>query len=209
MAIIVTLFSLVAMAVGGLTGKAAQRSTEAMMRRIQAYLDDYKDLTGYYPPDGIDTPVSNDQGTPIRGSACLHYFLCVKPIPVTEIRAGKKFVREIPPIAKFAEGELSLVDSSFPGAREVLDGWKNPLHYDNTEDGEFRPQRGDLHIPPVPDDEHPVDPRTEEYKVGNQKAVSVEGIQGNGFDLWSYGSQEHEAKVLKHMPIASWNLKEE
>jgi len=209
MAIIVTLFSLVAVSVGGLTGKAAERATGAMLRRIQHYLDDYKDMTGSYPPDGIDTPVVNDKGTPIRGSACLYYFLAQKPIPVTEIRAGKKFVREVPPIAKFSESELSLVDSNYPGAREILDGWKNPIHYDKTEDGEFRPQRCDVHIPPIDDDEHPIDPRSGDYNVGKEKAVPEAGVQGNGFDLWSYGSQEHEAKVLKYMPLASWNLKEE
>ncbi len=209
MAIIVTLFGLVAVGVGGLRGKAAERATKALLIRIQAYLDDYKSETGSYPPDGIDTPVTNDKGTPIKGSACLYYFLMQRPLTKVEIRAGKKFVQELPPIAKFQESELTPLDPNFPDAREIVDGWRTPIHYDNTEDGQFRPQRGDMHIPPLDDDVHPVDPRSGDYAVGNDKAVETVGVQGMGFDIWSYAEQGHEVKEIKYLPIATWSLKED
>lgn len=209
MAIVVTLFSLVAVGVSGLRGKAAERATQALLRRIQAYLDDYKEKTGSYPPDGIDSPVTNDQGTPIRGSACLYYFLAQKPVTLEEIRAGKKFVMELPPIAQIQGSEISLPNPNYPGAFEILDGWKNPLHYDNTEDGEFKPQRGEVHIPPEEDSDHPPDPRTSTFRVQGKMVVEEEGPQGLGYDVWSYGEQGHEVKELKAPPIATWSLKDE
>ncbi|MBI4605701.1 MAG: type II secretion system protein [Planctomycetes bacterium] len=207
MAIVVTLFTLVALGVAGLRGRAAEKATDALLRRIMAHLDEYKNLTGTYPPDGIDSPVKNGEGTPIQGSACLYYFLAVKPTSVREIRAGKTFRSERPPLASFTSGEISEEDSTYPGVREVLDGWKNPLHYDNTEDGGFKAQGGWVHVPPLDDDEHPGDPREGDYEVNGENAVREAGIQGKGFDLWSHGEQEHEVKPLKALPIASWSLK--
>jgi prepilin-type N-terminal cleavage/methylation domain-containing protein len=208
MAIIVALFALVAVSVGGLQGKAAQRATEAMIRKVEQYLDDYKRRTGSFPPDGIDSQVTNEEGTPIQGSACLYYFLSKKPIPLVEIRAGKKIITELPPIGTFLESELGPASSEYPGARELIDGWRNPIHYDNTQDGEFRPQRGRVHLPPIDDEEHPQDPRDGTYDVGKDHAVQKMGVQSDSYDLWSYGEQGHEVKELNSLPIASWNLKE-
>ncbi len=209
MAIMVTLFALVAFGVTGLRGKAAERATSALIIRLDSFLDDYKQRTGSYPPDGFDSPVKNDQGTSIKGSACLYYFLSQKPVLLIEIRAGKKFIQELPPITKFKESELSNPDPSFPDAREIIDGWGNPIHYDNTEDGQFQPQRGDCHFPPIDDEEHPGDPRSGSYAVGSKNAVDEPGIQGLGYDIWSFAEQGHEVKEILHLPIATWNIKED
>jgi hypothetical protein len=85
-----------------------------MIRKVEQYLDDYKRRTGSFPPDGIDSQVTNEEGTPIQGSACLYYFLSKKPIPLVEIRAGKKIITELPPIGTFLESELGPASSEYP-----------------------------------------------------------------------------------------------
>ena len=209
MAIIVLLFSLVAVGVERVRSKGAQAATEALIQRLQQYLDEYKTRTGHYPPDGIDYPVETDDGDPIRCSACLYYFLASKATVIKEIRAGKEFIKEArEPIAKFAGRELSPEDADAPGVREILDGWGTPFHYDNTEDGKFEPQDGAAHMNPLEDDEHPPDPRTGDVVIEGVKAVEVPGIQGAGtYDIWSHGKQGHETDEAPTLPIASWNLR--
>ena len=201
--------AIVAFGVAGIRARASEKATTALILRLRQYLDDYRDQTGSYPPDGIDSHVKNEEGTPIYGSACLYYFLAKKPLIKVEMRAGKRFTTELPPIATFQGSELSTVVPEYPGARELVDGWSNPIHYDNTENGDFKAQRGEVHIPPIDDDEHPIDPREGSYEVGTANAVPHQfGVQSAGFDIWSYGEQGHEVKELKAMPIATWNIQE-
>jgi prepilin-type N-terminal cleavage/methylation domain-containing protein len=207
MAIIVSLFALVAIAAGSLLSKGAEKATGSLIRQLQQHRDEYRVRTGSYPPDGIDSPVKNDQGEPIRGSACLHYFL-TRPVEVPERVGGKVTVRKTDPIASFTEANLMPEDPDHPGVRELKDGWSNPIHYDNTENGEFRPQGGDVHFPPMDDGDHPDDPRTGDFVVNGQNAVDRSGIQGKGYDIWSHGEQSHDEKKPMHLPIATWNLKD-
>lgn len=192
----------------GLRGKAAQKATNALINKLRLTLDEYKDMTGSYPPDGIDSVVKNDQGQEIRGSACLYYFLSKRPWVAREMVAGKVKLYEVPPKLKFLSVELTQEDDEYPGVQEVQDGWKNPIHYDNTEDERFTPQGGEVHTPPVDDDEHPDDPRIGEFVVDGTNAVVEPGIQTRGYDLWSHSDMGHEVKGPKSLPIASWNLKE-
>jgi hypothetical protein len=91
---------------------------------------------------------------------------------------------------------------------ELKDGWGNPIHYDNTEDGEFRPQGGDVHTPPVDDEEHPDDPRDGEFIVDGKNAVERKGIQSKSYDIWSHGEQPPNEKKPIGLPVATWNLKD-
>lgn len=207
--IIITLFSLVAVSMSTFMKNAHEKATTSLIQRLQTSLDDYKSKTGYYPPDGIDSPQENAEGTHIEGSACLYHFL-MSPIIVEEIVSGVKKVTRHEPVLlqKLGENELFPENPAYPGAREIKDGWGNALHYDNTEDGVFRPQRGMVHLPPLGDEEHPPDPRDPSYTVGGQPAVSKPGeVQSRSYDLWSHGDQGHEISDETNLPIASWNIK--
>ena len=180
-------------------------SLDDLYRRLQQHLDTYKSLTGEYPPDGIDTPQKNEKGERIVGSACLYYYLS-RPVWQREMVAGKETRREHPPIASdLTDSELSDPDPDYPGVREILDGWKVPIHYDNTSNGRFRPQRGEVHYPAIDDEQHPPDPRDGPEEIEGEKAAPKHGIQGKGFDLWSHGYREHDMDATPTKPIASWN----
>jgi type II secretory pathway pseudopilin PulG len=209
-AIIITLFSLVAISMGLYKKIAYEKATTALLQRLQQHLDEYRSLTGHYPPDGIDSPQQNAEGTRIQGAACLHYFL-TNPITVEEVTGGVRQPKVYPPIiAKMKENELTPEDPASPGVREIADAWANPLHYDNTEDGVFRPQRGEVHSPPLDDSEHPLDPRVAEFKVGDERGAGRPGeVQSTGYDLWSHDGQGHSVvEDEATLPIASWNIKE-
>jgi prepilin-type N-terminal cleavage/methylation domain-containing protein len=206
MAIIVTLFALIALGLGAVMGRAAEKATGALITRMKSDLDAYKSLLGSYPPDGLDSPEKNDQGEIIRGSACLYHYL-TKPLVIPEKNAGQVRKIEHPPISKFADRELSKEDPDHPGVREILDGWKVPIHYDNVEDGEFHSQRGEVHFPEVDDEEHPADPRDGTVEVDGKPVVEKAGIQGKGYDIWSHAELGHTKKGAC-MPIATWNLRE-
>jgi prepilin-type N-terminal cleavage/methylation domain-containing protein len=207
MAIIVSLFALVAIAAGGFLSKGYEKATGSFVRQLQQHMDEYKSRTGSYPPDGIDSPVKNDEGQAIRGSACLYYFLS-KPVEVTERVGGKVSVRKTDPITRFLDANLTKENPDHPGVFELKDGWGNPIHYDNTEDGEFRPQGGDVHTPPVDDEEHPDDPRDGEFIVDGKNAVERKGIQSKSYDIWSHGEQPLKEKKPIGLPVATWNLKD-
>lgn len=196
--IIILLSTLVMVAQSSLRKKSYVQATNALFERLETALDTYKEYTGAYPPDGFDSEVVNDEGTPIRGSACLHYFLS-REFTVTKTVSGQKRLQTYPPILEFKEAELTEPDPYFPGVREIKDGFGVPIHYDNTEDGEFIEQKGDAHFPEV--DDHPPDPRESiEYK-----AVETEGIQEDGYDLWSHGEGKHQEKYDQSSIIANWS----
>ncbi len=203
--IIIVLFGLVAVSAGIYLGKASEARTKGLVKKLCLWLDDYKGITGHYPPDGFDAPVRTEDGQTIYGSAALYYFLS-RPVLETRTIGGVPEVRQHPPVAKFDERDLTPEDPSRPGVREIVDGWGVPIHYDNTEDGKFVPQRGDAHLDILPDEDHPPDPREEGVLVDGEPVVSRHGIQRIGFDLWSHGEQGHDMSKKPNRPIASWNL---
>jgi prepilin-type N-terminal cleavage/methylation domain-containing protein len=204
-AILSMLFGLVVATVGQVMGRGYQASTVALILRIQDWMDEYRSLTGHYPLDGLDSRVEDEAGFPLRGSAALQYELS-RNVIVEEIFGTRRRLREVPPIGKFESGELSGgEDPDYPGVKEIIDGWGTPLHYDNTENGRFRPQDGSVHYPPVPNDQHPDDPREGNREVEGKPVVERPGNQGRGADLWSHGEHGHDPLLLPNVPIASWN----
>jgi len=206
MAIIVTLFSLIAVGFATVMGRASEKATNSLLIRLKLQLDKYKQVMGTYPPDGIDSVEKNDQGEIVRGSASLYYHL-TKPLLIASNDGGQVRKTEHEPIDKFSDRELTPEDPEHPGVREILDGWKNPIHYDNTEDEVFRPQRGEVHFPEVDDEDHPADPRDRTFEVDGKPAVEKPGIQGKGYDIWSHAALGHTKKGAC-LPIATWNLKD-
>jgi prepilin-type N-terminal cleavage/methylation domain-containing protein len=197
-AILSLLFSIVLVATAGYRKRAAVGATKALIQRLELYLQQYKNLTGAYPPDGFDGEVLNDQSVPIKGSACLHHFL-TKEIEVKQNIAGEERVSRREPVGQFKSGELA-EDPDNPGVFEILDAFGAPIHYDNTANERFEPQTGDAHMPRVVT--HPADPR----ESVDSKAVKKEGIQRVGYDIWSHGAKGHRDESDLSGTIATWNL---
>lgn len=206
MAILLSLAAVLAFTLGpSILRRGREKATLSLLRRTILHLDRYKELHGHYPPDGIDTTIRNDQGEVVRGSAALYYFLST-PGKARRMVAGVP--REVPheAIGDYRESDLTPEDPGRPGVREIKDGFGIPIHYDNTENGKFRPQGGEIHMDPLDEYDHPPDVRTfAEDEGGVRKPGEVQSI---GFDLWSHGSREHSTEG-RPTAIGSWNLRGE
>ena len=207
-AILATLFGLVVTLVGPIMGQGYEKSTVALILRLQGWADEYRSFTGHYPPDGIDGRLQDGGGAPLRGSAALYYELS-RNVMAEEIYGSRRRLREYPPLGTFGTRELTppeFEDPDNPGVKEIVDAWGTPFHYDNTENGKFRPQDGTVHYPLVPDEEHPDDPRVGNREIEGKSVVERVGNQGHGFDLWSHGEHGHDPMLPPNIPIASWNV---
>ena len=199
-AILSILFTLVMVATAKYRVQAANERTRALIQRLDLALGDYYNKTGAYPPDGFDNDVTTEDGDVIKGSACLHYFL-TRELEVTTEVAGEQRKSKHPPAMDFKQSELEEADE--PGIFEIVDGFGTPIHYDNTQNGEFTPQTGEAHMIEPPD--HPIDPR-ESVEYG---AVKKEGIQTTSYDIWAHGVGRHTVKdEMKNvgLTISNWNL---
>src|SRR5262249_13983339 len=152
-------------------------------------------------PDGFDPqqPVTRDQGgskAPIRGSACLIYFLGTTL--VKEYQEGEDVRRK--PMGPFLEIKGDMISGDATTDLDVriadprserIDPWGNPNPYDRTEiDAKSGKPKVDDQSPPsvhtmknfVADKMHGPDPRK---KAGSGK---VETKNAGSYDLWSHGS---------------------
>lgn len=203
--ILVALVALLAVGGKSILESTKGRAAKAQMERLKLYLEEYRAFTGEYPPDGIDSTVENEDGVELRGCAALYHALTT-PIQTRVMRGGIPQEIQREPIAEFQESELTPPNLDYPGVREIVDPFGFPIHYDNTLDGMFRPQRGEVHYPPVSDAEHAPDPRTRPLDEGGVRYPGR--VQSQGFDLWSYGRQGDVPVEERQAPIATWNLNE-
>jgi len=201
-AVITILFTLVMVASFNLRAKASLEATRSMIHRLRDGLEDYKRLRGSYPPDGFDSEVKDSRGRPIWGAACLYEFLS-REIEVEETVAGQVRRSKHPPIMEFKLNEITLEDPDNPGRHDVVDGYKFPFHYDNTEDGVFNPLKHteEPHLEHVED--HPPDPRSDPSvvpRIGAQRA--------GAYDIWSHGSSQghNPEKADVSQTVGSWNV---
>jgi hypothetical protein len=203
-AILVGLAAILVVSSGGIMSSTNERATQALMHRLKIYLDEYFRVTGTYPPDGFDTKVVNADKVELRGSAALYYALTT-PINKRVMIGGMPREVTANAIGEFKESELLRAGDDFPGVVEIVDGFNQPLHYDNTQDGRFQPQDGLCHYPEM--DDHPDDPRTVAGPAqGGVEAGRVNRVQSRGYDLWSYGVRGHDVDAKPVPPIASWDL---
>ncbi len=204
--IITILFTLVIVATSQYRRLASGRASRAMIQRLRDALDDYNRLTGRYPPDGFDYEVKNSNGVVIWGSACLYEFL-TKEIAVEENIGGQLRTTKHESLVHFKESELTPENSEIPGVREIRDGFGLPLHYDNTQNGIFQPekQQDNPHSSELVDS-HPDDPRLAEGKA----AIPYPGrCQRSGaYDLWSHGTaQAHkDSETDPDYTVGNWNV---
>lgn len=200
-AVIAILFTLIMVASTSLRRKANREATRALIGKIRDALEDYKQATGSYPPDGFDSEVKNSQGTPIWGSACLHEFLCHERTS-EEVVGGQ--VRRVthPPLLVFAAREMK-EHAEFPGAFEITDGFGFALHYDNTENGQYDPLKQSEQPHLEAEEDHAPDPRDDPAAVRTHGRPQRQGA----YDLWSHGSPNgHALDGDARDVIATWNL---
>lgn len=200
--ILVTLAAIAVVYGQGFMRGVQEKGAGSQIRRIQLAIDEYRQITGHYPPDGIDSTIRNAQKTELRGSAALHHALTTS-FRYTVMTGGLPRQMEHEPLMQFKEAELTSRLEDYPGVREITDPFGNPLHYDNTENRIFRAQGGSVHYPPLEDDQHPPDPRT---LAASEGGVSEPGsVQSTTYDLWSHGKTEHDPNARPE-PTATWNL---
>jgi type II secretory pathway pseudopilin PulG len=203
--ILVALMAFALVASGSVMEQTRTRATKSIIERLKLLIEEYRSIAGQYPPDGMDFPVKNSDGTAVQGCAALHNALTSK-VSVVMMVAGRPRKIDYDPVATFKEGELSEPDPRYPGAREILDGFGSPFHYDSTAEGKLRPQGGGVHIPPQSDDTHPPDPRTLPLDQGGVRSPGH--VQSTAYDIWSYGKRGCDMSEKPTALIASWNLKD-
>lgn len=206
--ILVTLGAVFMVQIQSVMERTKIQSTRARLQKLALVLEEYRRINASYPPDGIDTEVRNSDGTAVKGSAALYHALSTS-FEYREMAAGIPRRRTHPPLLQFAESELSDENEEFPGVREIVDAFGVPLHYDNTENKRFRPQRGEVHYPRMDDSDHPADIRTVPASKGGVE--EPDSNQSTGYDLWSHGETGHDvdSSIERRTPIASWSLGKE
>ncbi|HLU48025.1 MAG TPA: type II secretion system protein, partial [Planctomycetota bacterium] len=166
--ILISLAAIVVVAGTTILQGTQERATRAQIERLALLIDEYRQITGTYPPDGIDSQVVNANGVALRSSAALYHALTSEIETRVMVGGIPRVVKKEALVEKFPSSEIMVAGDDYPGVVELIDAFGSPFHYDNTLDGRFQPQGGEVHYPPLDDDEHPLDPRT------------IEGIENGG-----------------------------
>ena len=204
--LIVFLMSMLAVGAGRYLENTSAKATEALIARIELNLQQYKGTTGSYPSDGLDgDDVITEDGTPLTGGAALTFAL-TQPMKLTrEINGEVRVVGENPALGDFRSDELYVTEED-ADARQILDAWTNPLHYDNVNGGDeaFSAQSlGETHLDFDEDVfVHMEDPREIEELSGFTGPQNT-----NEYDIWSHGSSGHEDTEEYADYITNWETR--
>jgi type II secretory pathway pseudopilin PulG len=170
----------------GATRRAMTEGTKGMLQKISIALQEYHNEFREYPPDGYDFPVTALDGSQIKGSACLTYFLAWKYSDGSDYKSFdlKKVDYTDPnnPRQVDANGnepflqELQKEDLNRFG--ELIDKWRNPIRYDNCERTKDGTVLYSSNVQPIDGAKDP-DPR---QVTNNSKSFNP-----GEYDLWSCG----------------------
>jgi prepilin-type N-terminal cleavage/methylation domain-containing protein len=193
--VVITLITLLMTALVAATLNVGQRayvsSTQILFERIDMSVDRYKDLSGFYPADGLDAPVTSREGKGIMASACLYEFVGRPLVIVKEGPGGKPVVEryDSPVMRGLKQAEIARPPDATADIGEIVDAWQMPIHYDRLEgEGSFSPQSTpDIHL--VPPEYHPVDPRE---VAGVAVTEAGRGQNLGKYDVWSHGRPGHD-----------------
>ncbi|MDE0959460.1 MAG: hypothetical protein OSB09_01620 [Planctomycetota bacterium] len=203
--LIVFLMSMLAVGAGKYLETASVARTEALIARVSLLIDSYHSKVGAFPTDGLDgNDLITTDGSFLTGGAALTYTLTQPLILTRTMSNGEiRIVGDEPPMGDFRSDELSPPSDGDTEARQLLDAWAEPIHYDDVSAGEksYSPQSdGESHLDW--DDEesvHSEDPRD----VG--EATIGTGPQNiKQFDIWSHGSSGHTTDELYDDLISNW-----
>ena len=201
--IIIFLITMLAMTARGLLKRANIAATDSLLQRIGLFIDNYHGKTGSYPADGIDEALITDEGTPLQSGSALGYILR-QPIRHREkLPTGEfRIVSSEQAVGEFTGDELGEIFEGDGNARELIDSWGIPLHYDAGISSYSPQNEGDVHL--FWDDlldegaVHNLDPR-------ELDAVATSGPQNIGqYDVWSHGSDGHNEEELPEDAISNW-----
>ncbi|MCI0652000.1 MAG: type II secretion system GspH family protein [Planctomycetes bacterium] len=184
--------------------ESMEKNTMSTIAICEDKILQYHAIFGAYPPDGIDAPVATAEGTPLKSGAALTYALTQPTRKRQLLPSGEWDVTLGDPIHKFPMKDL-YVDDGDDEAKELLDAFDNPFHYDciRTADDYGVQDDDSVHLKSAP--RHGDDPR-EEAGV----AVRTTGAQLPGkYDLWSHGKNGHTAEEELRDVLANWVLPEE
>lgn len=206
--IIFFLFSILIVAAGPARERSKRKKSESLIAQVELVLGQYHSKMGHYPSDGIDETVETEDGTRLKSGAALTFAVrqplrLFKKQPDGSMRA----MGEEPPVGiDFKEGDLTAPYLDDPDARELLDGFGEPFHYDRVAGGEraFSVQDdGDVHLGWEERGLiHGLDPR-EAAGV----AVDNAGAQNIGeFDMWSHGVNGHTDDEEPGDVIGNWRV---
>lgn len=207
--IIIFLFALLVVAAGPLKRRSMARKTDGQIQTIGLWLESYKVKAGDYPKDGLDEggTVETEEGTRLQSGAALTFAL-LRPVQVVKRQSNGelKKVGEEDPIGEFKENDLGPPYLDDPEAREFLDGFSLPFHYDHLVGGSSsysRQDEGDVHLGwEELDLVHGKDPR-EAVGLG----VEFAGQQNVGrFDVWSHGADGHSPDEKPEGVLANWRV---
>jgi type II secretory pathway pseudopilin PulG len=207
--IILFLFAMLVVAGGPLKQRSMRSKTEGQIQTIGILLENYKAKAGGYPKDGIDEgdKVETEDGTRLQSGAALTFAL-VNPVKVLKRQANGelKVMGEEDAVGEFKDTEFGPAYLGDPQARELLDGFDEPFHYDRLAGGTAtysRQEDGDVHLGWDEQDLiHGDDPRE---KAG--LAVASAGLQNVGrYDVWSHGPDGHTKDEKPEAVIANWRV---
>lgn len=178
--------------------------TSAMIERLKLFSDHFKEKANRFPKDGLDSPFETPAGTELRSGAALAYEL-LQPIRIVTVDSlGREEERGMTePVGEFTDSELA-VSPTDSEAREVLDGWGNPIYYDSLQRGAsgYSPQEStNSHLDPSATS-YLTDPRENEDLVHRVGPQNVPGI-----DLWSFGKGGNSATTDPAGYVANWSKK--
>jgi len=209
-AIIAILMSVVLYGLGKYRVKAYEDGTRALIESLRSALESYHAEYREYPPDGFDPrfPVSRPVGgvqTPIRGTACLIYFLGLPTIKEVEVGEDVRRQRMEPLLTlkgDMVSGSGELDQRLNDAKTEIVDPFGNPMHYDRVElDPATRLPRineqsnAGVHTMTgfVAARMHGPDPRREQ-------GGGLETKHAGSYDIWSHGVSVEDPKD----DIANW-----
>jgi len=212
--IILMLFAMLIVAGGKFQRTAKQRKTEGQIQTLGILLENYKAKAGGYPKDGLDEGdrVETPDGTRLQSGAALTYAL-LTPVKVVKRQPNGelKAMGEEDPVAggEIKDKDLTAPYLDDPLARELLDGFDEPFHYDRLAGGPAtysRQDDGEVHLgwDDRQDAVHGPDPR-EAVGLGVESA----GLQNVGrYDLWSHGLGGHSPDERPEKVLANWRVPE-
>lgn len=205
--VIVVLMAMLAMTAGGLQTRANVAATDGLLQRIGLFIDQYHGKRGTYPADGIDGAVITEEGTPVQSGSALAFALTQPILDRERLPTGEfRVVSSEPAVGEFKGDELSEPFADDKNARELLDTWGLPLHYDNLEGGRsaYSPQNeGEVHLfwddLEIDGAVHNLDPR-------ELDGVATSGPQNiEEYDLFSHGPDGHTEEELPEECIGNWD----
>ena len=203
--LIVILMSMLAVGTASYLKSAENARTESIIKRVSLYIDTYHSKYGGYPTDGLDgDDLITPEGSYLTGGAALTYtltqpILITKTLPNGEVRVlGKE-----EPIGEFRSDEISAASEGDDAARQILDAWYEPIHYDDVSKGidGYSPQSdGETHLDWDEDEfTHSEDPRD----LG-ERSIGTGPQHIEEYDIWSHGSSGHTPEELYEEMLSNW-----